>query len=38
MPFFEKNKEAIVPKELEAFIKSKPPGTTPLIVEYKFKN
>jgi hypothetical protein len=38
LPFFEKNKDAIVPRELEAFIKSKPPESTPVIVEFKLKN
>lgn len=38
LPFFDKNKNTPVPKELEAFLKSKPPGTTPVIVEFKFKN
>ena len=36
--FFEENKNVPVPKELESFLKSKPPGTTPVIVEFKFKN
>lgn len=36
--FFEQNKNVAVPKELEAFLKSNPPGTTPVIVEFKLKN
>ena len=36
--FFEKNKNATIPKELESFLKSKPPATSPVIVEYKLKN
>ena len=36
--FFEKNKNIPVPKELEEFLKSKPPATAPVIVEFKFKN
>lgn len=36
--FFEKNKNVPVPKELEAFLKSKPPANAPVIVEFKFKN
>jgi hypothetical protein len=36
--FFEKNKNIAVPQELEAFIKSKPLATSPVIVEFKFKN
>jgi hypothetical protein len=36
--FFEKNKDAQVPKELEGFLKSKPSGTAPVIVEFKLKN
>jgi hypothetical protein len=35
--FFEQHKNIPVPKELENFLKSKPPGTTPVIVEFKFK-
>jgi hypothetical protein len=35
--FFEKNKNATIPAELETFLKSKPHGTTPVVVEYKFK-
>jgi hypothetical protein len=38
LTFFEQNKNAAVPKELESFIKSKPPATTPVIVTFKFKN
>lgn len=38
LPFFEKNKNVPVPKELKAFLNSKPPGTTPVIVAFKFKN
>ena len=36
--FFEQNKNAAIPKELESFLKSKPPATSPVIVEYKLKN
>jgi hypothetical protein len=36
--FFEKNKSAAIPKELESFLKSKPSATSPVIVEYKLKN
>lgn len=38
LPFFDQNKNVVVPKELEIFLKSKPPNTTPVIVEFKFKN
>ena len=38
LTFFEQNKNAAVPKELENFLKSKPEATTPVIVEFKFKN
>jgi hypothetical protein len=38
LSFFEKNKTIPVPKELEHFVKSKPPGNTPVIIEFKFKN
>jgi hypothetical protein len=36
--FFEQNKQVPVPKELEAFLKSKPSATAPVMVEFKFKN
>ena len=36
--FFEQHKTAAVPKELEAFLNSKPTGTSPVIVEFKLKN
>jgi len=36
--FFEQNKNAAIPKELEDFLKSKPSETAPVIVEFKFKN
>ncbi|MEI6945876.1 6-bladed beta-propeller [Paraflavisolibacter sp. H34] len=36
--FFEKNKNVAIPRELEAFLKSNPPATSPIIVEYKLKN
>ncbi|MCU7551184.1 6-bladed beta-propeller [Chitinophagaceae bacterium LB-8] len=36
--FFEQNKNVAVPKELEDFLKSNPPATTPIIVEFKLKN
>jgi len=38
LPFFEKNKQVPVPAELENFIKSNPPATTPVIIEFKLKN
>jgi hypothetical protein len=38
LTFFEKNKNVPVPKELESFIKSHPPATTPVIIEFKLKN
>jgi hypothetical protein len=38
LDFFEENKNATIPKELESFLKSKPPATSPVIVEYKLKN
>ena len=38
LTFFEKNKRVPVPKELESFIKSDPPATTPVIIEFKLKN
>ena len=38
LPFFDKNKNVPVPKELETFLASKPPGTTPVIVAFKLKN
>lgn len=36
--FFDQNKNIPVPKELESFLKSKPPADTPVITEFKFKN
>jgi hypothetical protein len=36
--FFEQNKNAPVPKELESFLKSNPSATTTVIVEFKLKN
>jgi hypothetical protein len=36
--FFDKYKDVPIPKELQNFIKSKPPESTPVIVEYKLKN
>jgi hypothetical protein len=36
--FFEKHKNVPVPKELESFIKSNPPASSPVIVEFKLKN
>ena len=36
--FFEKNRNVLVPKELESFLKSNPPATTPVIVEFELKN
>lgn len=38
LSFFEQNKNVPVPKELVEFIKRKPPGTTPVIVEFKLKD
>jgi hypothetical protein len=38
LTFFEQNKNAPVPKELENFLKSNPPASTPVIVEFKLKN
>jgi hypothetical protein len=38
LAFFTQNKSAPVPRELEEFIKSKPPANTPVIVEFKMKN
>jgi hypothetical protein len=36
--FFEQNKNVQVPKELENFLKSNPPATSPVIIEFKLKN
>lgn len=36
--YFEKNKSATVPKELQNFINSNPPAGTPVIVSFKIKN
>jgi hypothetical protein len=36
--FFAQNKNVAVPKELEDFLKSNPPATAPIIVEFKLKN
>ena len=33
--FFSQNKNTPVPKELENFLRSNPPATTPVIVEFK---
>lgn len=38
LSYFEKNKEAVVPPALEHLLKSKPAATTPVIIEFKFKN
>lgn len=38
LAFFEQNKNAVIPKELEEFLKSKPHSAAPVIVEFKFKN
>lgn len=38
VPYFEKNKQVPVPKELDSFIKSDPPAATPVIIEFKLKN
>jgi hypothetical protein len=37
LTFFEQNKNTAIPKELESFVKSKPPASSPVIVEYKLK-
>jgi hypothetical protein len=36
--FFGKNKNVAVPRELESFLNSNPPASTPIIIEYKLKN
>jgi hypothetical protein len=36
--FFEQNKNVVVPKELESFLKSNPPAATPVIIEFRLKN
>jgi hypothetical protein len=38
LTFFDNNKNVPVPKELQELLKSKPPRTTPVIVEFKLKN
>lgn len=38
LTFFEKNKNVPVPPELENFIKSNPPATAPIIIEFTLKN
>jgi hypothetical protein len=38
LTFFSKNKNVPVPKELDGFLKSNPPASTPVIVEFKLKN
>jgi hypothetical protein len=38
LTFFEQNKNVPPPKELENFLKNKPDGTTPVLVEFKLKN
>jgi hypothetical protein len=38
VPFFEKNKNVPVPAALDSFIKSNPPATSPVIIEFKLKN
>jgi hypothetical protein len=35
--FFEQNKNAVVPKELQAYLNLKPQALAPVIVEYKLK-
>jgi hypothetical protein len=37
LTFFEQNKNIPVPKDLQDFLESKPPGTSPVIVEFRFK-
>ena len=36
--FFEQRKNVPVPKELEDFLKSKPPAASPVIIEFKLKH
>jgi hypothetical protein len=38
LTFFEQHKNVPVPGELENFLKSNPPATTPVIIEFKLKN
>ncbi|MBO9681866.1 MAG: 6-bladed beta-propeller [Flavisolibacter sp.] len=38
LTFFAQHKDVPVPIELESFLKSNPPATTPVIVEFKLKN
>jgi hypothetical protein len=38
LTFFSQNKSIAVPKELEAFLQTKPPATMPVIVEFTIKN
>lgn len=38
LTFFANNKSVAVPSALQAFLKSNPPGTAPIIVEFKLKN
>lgn len=38
LAFFEQHKNVPVPKELESFLKSNPPATAPVIIEFKLKN
>ena len=38
LSFFEKNKNTPVPPELDDFLKSHPPATAPVIIEFKLKN
>lgn len=36
--FFNQNKHAVIPLELESYLLSKPQSNTPVLVEFKFKN
>ncbi len=38
LTFFEKNKNVPIPPELVSFIKSNPPASTPVIIEFTLKN
>jgi hypothetical protein len=38
LTFFEKNKNAAIPGELEKYLKTRPRNTAPVIVAFKFKN
>lgn len=36
--FFEQNKNVPVPRELDSFLKNKPRGNTPVLIEFKLRN